>query len=175
MRLYKGISRLRYHRLFNKYNIALLKWAVALKPGDLISGCTTWPFNTIVKSIEIDRNQPWQGKGSFVSEVVVQTTDGYQHTCPGGGCVSRPLTPEQVREVLQCRHLTEQAYIEGLDRAITEGWRTAGWKVPQLDLYHRAHDGRPVCDEMGQRLPDDLKAYIEENDRWYAAQRAKNS
>jgi len=152
MRLYKRISRFRYNRMFSKSERRLLKWATSLKPGDLISGCTTWPFSTEVERVEVRRTQWYHG--SAITDVSVYTTDGRHHSAPGGGCVERPLTPEQIRQVL-IGNQTEEGFVASLERSARDGWTDSAAYARQLSLFRRAKNGQPICDEKGRRLPED--------------------
>lgn len=106
MRLCKRVKRGTFRKSFKK-DFDSWQWAVNLKPGDLVSTCSSY-FNRVVANIKICKSHDetagmnldhvYIPKSSRVWEVEVMDTCGFVHYFPGGGCVSDPevFTPEQV-------------------------------------------------------------------------------
>lgn len=164
------------------------RWAMSLKPGDTINGCYTHPFNSVVDRIKVRRINPWKGGGywpfngrlcstnpesdlrgrpnfpSFgnswiVESVGIYTTDGYYHNFPGGGCVERPLSIDEIRKRLTCdcngKPIDPVGYEAQLTGFYTK-WPKDGVSVEELvsadmDLYKKAHNGDRICDDRGIR------------------------
>ena len=92
MRLYRRFSRLKYLRWFHSYDRDLFKWLLGLKPGDLIGACTG--LNHVVAEIKPYRRST--SRGWYINEIRVTDTEGRWHWAPGGGCVCRPYSREEI-------------------------------------------------------------------------------
>ena len=134
------------------------RWGCKLRPGDLVNGCTTWPYNTIVERVEIRRanirEYEWGNcDGWVVHEVTAYTTDGRQHSFPGGGCLSEPLTPDEIRDVLTFRTPDGPMTREGVEKMVAEWGVSPEREAEIMRQYEWALDpSHPVCDERGMKL-----------------------
>jgi hypothetical protein len=137
MRLYRG-SKFAFYRRVPRWQRELLKWVVTLKPGDVFGACTG--LNHYVKEIKIH----WRRIGRrsrFIEEVcLIDTTDRW-HWAPGGGCVCKPYTVEEIKTF----------FIEGLEYWEENGWDPEG-KTRKLVECFKADI--PVLDSNGVLLPD---------------------
>lgn len=130
MKFYHNLPSRKAREFLRRFDMDELRWAMSVKPGDLINGCTTYPFNTVVSEVHVFRDNPWNvgdpfcakqssdikgpwrtlsgrghsfpsfGKGWVVTGVGYTTTDGHSHRYPGGGCVEPPLSPDEIRNRL---------------------------------------------------------------------------
>jgi hypothetical protein len=147
MKLYKRMSRFLFHRELSSYKVKRIKWALSLKPGDLINDCSG--FNVIVKNVIPERSgffrssKGWVHNGRngwFIYSVNFELD-------PFGSCdlfscgVEPPLTAKEITEKM---------------RAWYESWGEphGGWqyKTEEDLVWQRLKRGECICDERGMRL-----------------------
>lgn len=136
-----------------------MKWATSLKPGDLINQCFSYPFNDrVAKIISIDR-MPFGRRGWIIESVTIEGTDGRWHYCPGGGCVSPPLSVLEIKRII-----LSSAKNEGELRVNLENYRK-NWEARdyltdeealhienRVNEYRKVKDGHEVTDAFGIKL-----------------------
>jgi hypothetical protein len=133
MKIYSHISKFAAYRILGgRKGVEEMRWMATRKPGDLINGCTHWPFNSRVVSVELGKWKlgPTSGLGNHsqrsnrnysrcknhrinpagvvVSEAYFIDNYGHHHSFPGGGCVERPLTVKQIHEIILSRYTSEK-------------------------------------------------------------------
>jgi preprotein translocase subunit YajC len=76
MKLYKNLSRFRYHRIFSKRQIELLKFGLSLNPGDMIHTCAG--IDEKISEIEIE----FMGyhNGWFIRDIHIKTERNSYHS-----------------------------------------------------------------------------------------------
>lgn len=138
MKLYKRVNRLAYLKLVPKRIQKRIRWALSLKPGDLINDCSA--FNVIIRTIEPDIWVSWRN-GWFIYDINF-TTEPFGGTCSLRKCgVTKPLTPAQIEERLRIFY-NNWGEPHG-------GWR---FKTEQDIVWERLSKGLPICDERGIKL-----------------------
>lgn len=91
MKLYHRVSRFKVRRHISRQFERRIKWALTLKPGDLINDCTM--YNVKIKEIEIMRRQT--GRGWYISDVYFTADNG--GVCSLRYCgVESPLSREEI-------------------------------------------------------------------------------
>lgn len=94
MRLYHRLGHLKFKRMFSSYERELFRWLLTLKPGDIVGTCTG--FNHVMAEVRVYRQFIGHRGGWFISSIRVTDTEGRWHWAPGGGCVSRPYSREEI-------------------------------------------------------------------------------
>lgn len=101
MKRYYGKKRIAKKNSFrtSNYENQVCEYLLNAKPGDLISGCTSF-LNLKIDKIEFiysndNSNGRSKNKSRYLSEIVVHTDNGFVHYWPGGGCVSLPKTSSE--------------------------------------------------------------------------------
>lgn len=109
-RLTKGTSRKVFHRLYSKADRRAYVWAMNLKPGEIINSFDAW--NHEVSRVEILRDPVWitrfglaegRGKtprGTFVSEVVIHSTNGWMHHISETGCIEPGFSVAKLESIM---------------------------------------------------------------------------
>jgi hypothetical protein len=136
MKLYSNIGRLVHRRLFGRHDRELFKWLLSLKPGDVIGACTG--VNHIVKEI-VPTRLPHRN-GWFIYDIRVTDDQGQWHWAPGGGCVCRPYSRDEVLK------FAAECAAWDVD---THGWTSPegrAWWQAILDAEAR---GEPTIDARG--------------------------
>jgi hypothetical protein len=138
MKLYRRVNRLAYLREVSRRHQRLIRWALGLKPGDLINDCSM--FNVVVN--KVTPKICYTRRGWFIYGVDFWTEIG---GCSLLSCgVEPPLTPEELERRL--RDFYEQwddgPYAKG-------GW---DFKSEKDEVWTRLQQGLPICDERGRSL-----------------------
>ena len=163
MKVYSRIAR--HHvlkSLGGRKGVQGMKWAMSLKPGDLIHTCSSWPFNTRVKDIPLGGIQKWQwgkgnsnrrhGNGWMVTAVEVLDISDRTHYYPGGGCVGEALTIREIHALVLARGRTAE---EVREYAITQQ-KNWGWTPEAADRF--VQDWADVKNEIS--ITDDHGIYL---------------
>ena len=135
LKLYKRVNRLMFLRRVPKPAQKRIRWALGLKPGDLINDCSG--FNVIIR--EIDAVIVGTKRGGYIYDVDF-TTEPF-----GGGCslmncgVEPPLAPEKIEQRLR-------AFYAEWSRPESDGRDIKTDKDP---VWMRLSQGLPICDERG--------------------------
>lgn len=135
MKLYKHINRLAYLKLVPKRIQKRIRWALSLKPGDLINDCSM--FNVIIRTVEPDI---WlsPNNGWFIYDVSF-TTEPFGGSCSLRHCgIEKPITPEQIEKRL--RHFYNNW---GEPHG---GWEIKTGKDPVWECLSKE---LPICDKRG--------------------------
>lgn len=149
MKLYKHYSRLAFVRLVSKRLQKRILWALSLKPGDLVNGCSG--FNHRVAEV---KPEIWQtGKGWYISNVDFVMQDGA--CCSLLHCgVSTPLSRDEI----------ENEHLKFLNYYLTNPKGAAQWYggldnpkyKDEIDKLIRTWEilknGEHICDEYGVKL-----------------------
>ena len=139
------------------------KWVLNLQAGDLINGCTTWPYNSIVDRIQVRKSNPnchkyrnpylKSHRGWVVDEVSIYTTDGRHHVYPGGGCVDQPYTEDEIREVLAGSGApSKDIYLQWIMDNYEGDTLARRIKEYELALV----PGSKICDERGCKILSEI-------------------
>jgi hypothetical protein len=138
MKLYKRTSRLRFLRHVPRAIHDRLRWALKLKPGDLINDCSM--FNVVIREV-----QPcivYTKRGWYIYDVDF-TTEPF-----GGGCslmhcgVEPPLSPEKIEQRLR-------SFYDNWNRPESDGWE---FKTEKDKVWANLSQGLPICDERGVKV-----------------------
>lgn len=127
MKLYRKFSRFEVRRHVPRWLEKKLRWALTLKPGDLINDCSG--FNHPL--VEIEPLIRVNGRGGWYIFDVDFTTEG------GGGCSLRHcgVEPAKTREACEKRHL------EFLNHWLAPGGPGeqfhGGWENPKHEEYQK--------------------------------------
>lgn len=97
MKLYKGITRFQFRRLYPKKSFRFLKWLVSLKPGDVVSSCVG--FNVRIKSVKLIKMHcstfydvnPNKVDGWWINEIEIIDETGRYHIAPGCAWPKEPV------------------------------------------------------------------------------------
>lgn len=149
-KLYKHVSRLLVRNMVNRRREANLKWALTLKPGDIINGCTA--FN--VRIIGIDPDIRRTGRGWYIMDIDFQVSPfgGY---CSLNHCGVQPELPRDQVERDWLEH-TEQ-YISSGQMAYWLGNKQKDIDEEMLFLNKRIDalkPGRHITNERGMILKE---------------------
>lgn len=136
MKLYKRYSKIAYNRRLSKRQQENLKWALSLKPGDIINDCSG--FNSIIKEVIPDVRQTKRGWFIYNVDFIVEPFGG---SCSLVHCGIEPaLTPEQIEN--RIREFYDWCEPHG-------GW---GIKTEKDPTWTRLQQGLPICDERGLKI-----------------------
>lgn len=154
MKTYKNVSRFYVLRRVGKYRMKRIKWAMSLKPGDLINDCSG--FNVIIR--EIDPDVRTFHNGWFIQNVDF-TVEPY-----GGGCslMHCGVEPPKPRELLEKEYLVDmEDYLNSSGPGSASYWYggldNPKYKKEIENLRNRLDtlkNGGHILDERGILLPE---------------------
>jgi len=139
MKLYKHFNRLAYLRRVPRRLHSHLRWALTLKPGDIINDCSG--FNVVIREIE---PQIFFTKSGWYIYDVRFTTEPHGGSCSLFNCGVEPAF--SVKEI-------EQQF-----RKFYNEWECGqgGWdfKTEKDQVWMRLSQGLSICDEQGIKTLD---------------------
>ena len=137
MKLYKRVNRLAFLRHVPRSRQAHLKWALKLKPGEVINDCSG--FNVIIR--EIEPQVHFTKRGWYIYDVDF-TVEPF-----GGGCSLIHCGVEPALPVKEIERRIRQFYDEwGEGPYVKGGW---DFKTEKDKVWMRLSQGLPICNEHG--------------------------
>lgn len=144
MKLYKHVSRFHFRKHVCGYREKRIRWALSLKPGDLVNDCTG--FNRVVASTRpeiVNYHNGW-----FICDVDI-TLAPYGAVCPMFSC---GVVPPRHRNILEEEWLSDVEYWvfgEGADSISNDEQKNQLRK--RVDILK---SGGHILDERGVLLPE---------------------
>lgn len=146
MKLYHRFPRLRYLRYANKRRQEKIRWALTLKPGDLINDCSG--FNVVIHEVEPDYWRSPRRRGWAITNVYF-TLDPHG-SCSLLHCGVEPARPRDELEAEFLANYGHPTYVDQLRQWYGDHWPDFNEHTAKLSRQlETLRAGGHILDERG--------------------------